>query len=206
MNELHKQPYSGYPWYQKMITMIRKYFFWPNMKKEVGEYLPDLQVVTHTARCLLSQVVSYDVDFYSQYLVLHTRLDCGCWQLLNGQGASLTLNSSHTHNYFPPLTLTVLLTHTKSYQIRTRRQTKLNLEMWMIHDKGGFIYRFTLGFLFSWFCQEILVWLAPELKEKCGKFWAHELGNAWRFPIGWGTCGNSPLDKECIGAPYEGNV
>ena len=39
MNELHKQPYSGDPGYQKMITMIKKDFFSPNMEKEVVEYL-----------------------------------------------------------------------------------------------------------------------------------------------------------------------
>ena len=33
MNELHKQPYSWNPGYQKTITMIRKDLFWPNMKK-----------------------------------------------------------------------------------------------------------------------------------------------------------------------------
>ena len=36
MDELHKQPYSGHFGYQKMITMTRKYFFCPNMKKEVA--------------------------------------------------------------------------------------------------------------------------------------------------------------------------
>ena len=39
MNELHKQPYSGHLGYQKTITMIIQYFFSPNMKKEVAEYL-----------------------------------------------------------------------------------------------------------------------------------------------------------------------
>ena len=39
MNELHKRPYSEHIGYQKMITMIRKDLFWPNMKKEVVEYL-----------------------------------------------------------------------------------------------------------------------------------------------------------------------
>ena len=34
MDELHKRPYSGHPRYQKMITMTRKDFFWPNMKEE----------------------------------------------------------------------------------------------------------------------------------------------------------------------------
>ena len=46
--ELHKRPYSGHPRYQKMITMIRKDLFWPNMKKEVAEYL---------ARCIECQHV-----------------------------------------------------------------------------------------------------------------------------------------------------
>ena len=39
MNDLHKRPYSGHPGCQKVITMIRKDLFWPNMKKEVAEYL-----------------------------------------------------------------------------------------------------------------------------------------------------------------------
>ena len=39
IDELHKIPYSGHPGYQKMITMTRKSFFWPNMKKEVAKYL-----------------------------------------------------------------------------------------------------------------------------------------------------------------------
>ena len=33
MDGLHKRAYSGHPRYQKMITMTRKGFFWPNMKK-----------------------------------------------------------------------------------------------------------------------------------------------------------------------------
>ena len=36
MDELHKWPYSRHFGYQKMITMTRKYFFCPNMKKEVA--------------------------------------------------------------------------------------------------------------------------------------------------------------------------
>ena len=37
-NEVHKSPYSRYPGYQKMI-ILRKYYFWPNMKNEVVELL-----------------------------------------------------------------------------------------------------------------------------------------------------------------------
>ena len=39
MDKLHKRPYSRHPGYLKMITMTRKDFFWPNMKREVVEYL-----------------------------------------------------------------------------------------------------------------------------------------------------------------------
>ena len=39
LNEVHKSPYSGHLGYQKMITMLRKDYFWPNMKNEVAEYI-----------------------------------------------------------------------------------------------------------------------------------------------------------------------
>ena len=48
LNEVHKSPYSGRPRYQKMITMLRKYYSWPNMKNEVVEYI---------ARCIECQQV-----------------------------------------------------------------------------------------------------------------------------------------------------
>jgi hypothetical protein len=34
LDEVHKKPYSGHPGYQKMITTLRKLFYWPNMKGE----------------------------------------------------------------------------------------------------------------------------------------------------------------------------
>ena len=36
MKELHKRLHLGHLGYQKMITMVKKYFFWPNMKNEVA--------------------------------------------------------------------------------------------------------------------------------------------------------------------------
>ena len=39
LDEIHKTPYSGHPGYQKTITMLRKQYFWPNMKTEVAEYI-----------------------------------------------------------------------------------------------------------------------------------------------------------------------
>ena len=35
LNEIHKTPYSGHLGYQKTITMLRKDYFWPNMKNEL---------------------------------------------------------------------------------------------------------------------------------------------------------------------------
>ena len=48
LDEIHKTPYSGHPGYQKTITMLRKEYFWPNMKTELTEYI---------ARCLECQQV-----------------------------------------------------------------------------------------------------------------------------------------------------
>ena len=48
LNEVHKSPYSGHLGYQKMITMLRKDYFWTNMKNEVVEYI---------ARCIEFQQV-----------------------------------------------------------------------------------------------------------------------------------------------------
>ena len=39
LNEVHKSPYLGHPGYQKMITILRKDYFLPNMKNEVVEYI-----------------------------------------------------------------------------------------------------------------------------------------------------------------------
>ena len=36
LNEIHKTPYSGHPGYQKTITMLRKDYFWLNMKTKLG--------------------------------------------------------------------------------------------------------------------------------------------------------------------------
>ena len=48
LNEIHKNPYSGHPGYQKTITMLQKDYFWPNMKNELAE---------HIARCFECQQV-----------------------------------------------------------------------------------------------------------------------------------------------------
>ena len=51
LNEVDMSPYSGHPTYQKIITMLRKDYFCPNMKIEVAEYI---------ARCIEWQQVKVE--------------------------------------------------------------------------------------------------------------------------------------------------
>jgi hypothetical protein len=51
LDEMHKKPYSGHPGYQKMITAVRKQYFWPRMKNEIVDYI---------ARCLECQQVKVE--------------------------------------------------------------------------------------------------------------------------------------------------
>ena len=39
MNEYHCSNYAGHPGYQKMLTAIRKVYFWPSMCKNIADYL-----------------------------------------------------------------------------------------------------------------------------------------------------------------------
>ena len=39
MDEIHQDPYSGHPGYQKTIATARKQYFWPGMKNDIGEYI-----------------------------------------------------------------------------------------------------------------------------------------------------------------------
>eukprot|EP00253_Pinus_taeda_P012699 PITA_12699 len=39
MDEFHTSHYAGHPGYQKMLTALRKEYYWPGMKKHVVEYL-----------------------------------------------------------------------------------------------------------------------------------------------------------------------
>jgi hypothetical protein len=51
LDEVHKNPYSSHPGYQKMVTTLRKLFYWPNMKGETTEYL---------SKCLYCQKVKVE--------------------------------------------------------------------------------------------------------------------------------------------------
>eukprot|EP00253_Pinus_taeda_P015655 PITA_15655 len=48
LDEFHTSHYTSHPGYQKMVTALRKEYFWPRMKKQVVEYL---------AKCLECQQI-----------------------------------------------------------------------------------------------------------------------------------------------------
>jgi hypothetical protein len=62
LDDFHKKSYSGHPGYQKMITTLRKQFYWPNMKNETNEYLSkcldcqQVKAVHHHSACLLQRL------------------------------------------------------------------------------------------------------------------------------------------------------
>jgi len=43
LREFHAKTYSGHPRYHNTLTMVKKFYYWPNLKKEVVEIV---------ARCL----------------------------------------------------------------------------------------------------------------------------------------------------------
>jgi hypothetical protein len=51
MDEFHRIPYVGHPSYQKMVTTIRKLYYWPIMKQDIVEYI---------AKCLECQQVKVE--------------------------------------------------------------------------------------------------------------------------------------------------
>lgn len=38
MREYHVKPYSGHSGYQKTVTAIKNFYYWPNLKREVGHF------------------------------------------------------------------------------------------------------------------------------------------------------------------------
>jgi hypothetical protein len=39
MDEFHRRPYVGHPGYQKMVTTVRKLYYWPGMKQDIAHYI-----------------------------------------------------------------------------------------------------------------------------------------------------------------------
>ena len=47
LREFHAKPYSGHLGYQKTLNVVKKFYYWPNLKKE--------------QRCVISQLCSLEV-------------------------------------------------------------------------------------------------------------------------------------------------
>ena len=39
LREFHEKPHSGHPSYQKMLTIVNKFYYWPNLKKDVAKFM-----------------------------------------------------------------------------------------------------------------------------------------------------------------------
>jgi hypothetical protein len=39
LKEMHNVPYVGHPGYQKMVIAVKSHYYWPDMKKEIVEYI-----------------------------------------------------------------------------------------------------------------------------------------------------------------------
>jgi hypothetical protein len=39
LKEMHNVPYAGHPRYQKTVAAVKSHYFWPDMKKEISEYI-----------------------------------------------------------------------------------------------------------------------------------------------------------------------
>ena len=51
LREFHVKPYSGHPGYQKTLIAVKRFYYYPNLKKEVAEF---------AARCLDYQQVKVE--------------------------------------------------------------------------------------------------------------------------------------------------
>ena len=42
LREMHNVPYVGHPGYQKTIAAVKNQYYWPAMKKEVVDFMPNV--------------------------------------------------------------------------------------------------------------------------------------------------------------------
>ena len=73
LDEVHKTQYSGHPGYQNTVTMLRKAYFWPNMKVEVAEYI---------SRCLDCQQVKTEHQ-HPAGLLQPFPIPSGKWEIIS---------------------------------------------------------------------------------------------------------------------------
>ena len=70
---MHKPPYVGHPGYQKMITTLRKQFFWPILKTDLIDYL---------SKCLEFQQVRVEHQ-HTVGLLQHFRIPEWKWEVIS---------------------------------------------------------------------------------------------------------------------------
>ena len=39
LRKFHKKPYSGHPGYQKTFITVKKFYYWPNLKRDVVDFV-----------------------------------------------------------------------------------------------------------------------------------------------------------------------
>ena len=39
LREMHNVPYAGHPGYEKTIAVVKSQYYWPDMKKEVDDFI-----------------------------------------------------------------------------------------------------------------------------------------------------------------------
>lgn len=53
LKEFHAKPYSGHPGYQKTLKTLKRYYYWPNLMRNVGDFV---------ARCFNYQRVKVECE------------------------------------------------------------------------------------------------------------------------------------------------
>jgi hypothetical protein len=51
LKEMHNVPYARYPRYHKIVSAVKRQYYWPDMQKEIDEYI---------AKCLECQRVKVE--------------------------------------------------------------------------------------------------------------------------------------------------
>jgi hypothetical protein len=39
LKEMHNVPYAGHPGYQKIVSSIKRHYYWPDMKGDIVEHI-----------------------------------------------------------------------------------------------------------------------------------------------------------------------
>ena len=45
LREFHAKHYLGHPGYQKMLTAVKRFYYWPNLKRDVVEFVLGVLIV-----------------------------------------------------------------------------------------------------------------------------------------------------------------